>query len=438
MVYRVPQTGSRTAAKVFFINFITKWCFYALICYAVFGTRGVTPAARYTEWIMLGMALPAALVAALQFRRIRQNTATYGEHFYTLTKGGVLIENGNGRTSTFIPWSEVAEARLVLGHTIFLRLTNGKSLHCLLEGLPEERIAEFAAYATAHAGTTPSPAELTPPPAEPAATTPLLFSATKEQGRELADTQALLSSPPRVWTRLYPLLLVLWGVCFLYSAARAEYLILIIIAFIIRNYAARLWHPGGPGALQNHIRPTHIHFADNQLLLTIPSSNSWHLNRQSTPLTNYPLPHGTCVQYADGFVMLDPDQPMPAGMQAPGRQIPRPLPHAAIATLLGIIFIGALYCFTLSNTWRLHRVLSQESPDIPTALSLVRMPASTQVSDITAYYTDEKANILLHKKGSDFRCAAILYLELANGKCVCAGFDQYGRLVFREIQDNDE
>ena len=434
MVYHVPKAGSSTTYKIIFISFISKWCLYALMCYALFGAKDSSPAARYSEWIMLSMALPAALVAALQFRRIRKNTASYADTFYTLTEGGLLIEDGNGQASAFISWSEITEARRTLKHTIYLQRKNGKSLNALLEGLPEERIAEFAAYAAAHAGSTPSPAELTPPPTELTSSPPLLFSATAEQCRELADTRALLANTPKMWSRTLPLFTILWGFFFLYYAAKAEYLILAIIAFFIWKYAARIWRPGGSAAQLSHMQPTHLHAVDNQLLLTLPRSNSWYLNRQASPNANYILPHGICVQDNNNLFMIDPGQPLPSRLQAPCRQVPKTLPRSIIATLLGAILIGALYCFTLSNTWLLHRVLSQDSPDIPAALSLVCLPSSTQVTDVTAYYTDEDVNILLHKNPANYRCAAILYIELANGKVVCAGFDRYAKLIFREIQ----
>lgn len=43
MVYRITQTGSNTALKTTRIYFFTRWCLYALICYACFGLRNTSP-----------------------------------------------------------------------------------------------------------------------------------------------------------------------------------------------------------------------------------------------------------------------------------------------------------------------------------------------------------------------------------------------------------
>ena len=432
MVYRIAQTGSNTALKVSLINFFTRWCLYAIICYACFGFLDMT--SSYTPWLMLSMALPAAMVAALRYRHFRKNTSSYSQTFYTLTEGGLMIETDNGQMAVYIPWTEVSAAHRVLHHTVHLQFTNGKSLNCLLEGLPEARIAEFAGFAAAHAGTTPDLRRLTPPPAALLEPAPLRFSATPEQCRELVDTRALTTGRAFVWTWLYPGLLLLWGVLFLVFAQKASYLVLVIIACFIWKYAAKLLRPGGPDKQFSYMRPARFHIAGNQWLCTTEGRYSWVLNRQLSPLAQYHLPHGTCVTYADGSFMIDPGQELPASLQAPCRQVPGILPRKLIGLLLGALLLGAAYCFTLSNTWRLHRLLNQETPDIPTALSLAGLPDSTQVTSVTAMAADG-ANILLHRKPDPARySAAVLYFELANGDGIYASFNQYGKLIRRELE----
>ncbi|MBQ2869818.1 MAG: hypothetical protein IJE88_07305 [Akkermansia sp.] len=431
MVYRITQTGSNTALKASLIYFFTRWCLYALICYTCFGFLDMT--ATYTPWLMLSMALPAALVAALRYRHFRKNTRSYSQTFYTLTEGGVMIETDNGQMAVYIPWAEVSAAHRVLHHTVYLQLTNGKSLNCLLEGLPEARITEFAEFAAAHAGTTPDRRLLTPPPAGLLESEPLRFSATPEQCRELVDTRALTTGRAWVWTWLYPGLLLLWGVLFLIFAYKAEYLVLAIIACFIWKYAGKLLRPGGGNAQLSHMRPARFYTERDQLLVITEGRNSWVLNRQLAPIARYQLSHGTCVAYADAAFMIDPGQELPPFLQAPLRQAPRLLPRMLTGILLGALLLGAAYCFTLSNTWRLHRLLNQETPDIPTALSLARLPESTQVTSVTAMAADG-ANILLHRKPAPARySAAALYFELANGDSIYAGFNQYGKLIRREI-----
>lgn len=434
MVYRIAQTGSNAALKTTFISFFTRWCLYALICYACFGLRNTSPLSPCTPWLMLGMALPAALVAALRYRNFRKNARSYSHTFYTLTEGGLMIETDSGQMAVYIPWAEVSAAHRVLHHTVHLQLTNGKSLNCLLEGLPEARMAEFAEFASAHAGTTPDRRALTPPPTGLLAATPLRFSATPEQCRELVDTRALMTGRAWVWTWLYPGLLLLWGVMFLIFAQKAEYLVLAIIACFIWKYAAKLLRPGGPDKQLSHMRPARFYIEKDQLLVITEGRNSWVLNRRLAPLARYRLPHGTCVAYADAAFMIDPGQELPPFLQAPCRQTPRLLPRKLTGILLGAILLGATYCFTQSNTWRLHRLLNQKTPDIPTALSLAGLPESTQVTSVTAMAADG-ANILLHRKPDTARySAAALYIELANGDCIYAGFNQYGKLIRREIE----
>lgn len=435
MVYRITRVSSNTARKTVFISFFTKWCIYAFICYVLFGLNEASPLYHYSEWLMLSMALPAALVAVLEYRRIRQNIKTYENYFYTLTEGGLLIESDRGKASVYISWADITEAQRVLRHTVFLRHKNGKSMNCLLEGLPEQRIAEFADFAAKHAGTTPAVSELTPPPAELMSTEPLRFSASPEQRRELADTRALLAGRRWVWTWICPILLMLWGVFFVYYAGEAKYINLLIIAFFIWKYAVKLWRPGGAAEHLRYIQPSRLYSKGAQLLGITDNSSSWVLNRQCAPRANYIMPHGTCVDDTESVFMIDPEQPLPAQLQAPCKQLPALMPRTVIAAILVAILIGSLYTFTLSNTWRLHRVLSQPTPDIPTALSLAQLPPTTEVTDATAH-SDEQVSILLHSIPEDYRYAAILSFELANGDMIYAFFDRYAQLVGRNVIPN--
>lgn len=434
MVYRITQTGSNTALKNTLIYFFTRWCIYALICYACFGLQNRTPVSPYTPWLVLSMALPAAVVAALRYRYFRKNLCAHSQTFYTLTEGGVMIEPANRQMALYIPWAEVSAAHRVLHHTVHLQLANGKSLNCLLEGLPEARMAEFAEFAAKHAGTIPDRGALIPPPAGLLKVPPLRFSATPEQCRELVDTRALINGRAWVWTWLYPCLLLLWGALLLVFAQKAEYLVLAVIACFIWKYADKLRHPGGSDKQFSHMRPARFYIEGNQWLSISEGSDSWALIRQLPPLDQYRLAHGTCVAYAGAAFMLDPDQELPSSLQGPCRQTPRLLPRKIIGILLGAIILGAACCFTQSNTWRLHRILKQETPDIPTALSLALLPDSTQVTSVSAMAADG-TNILLHRKPELARYAAVLlYFELANGDCIYAYFNQYGQLMSRERQ----
>lgn len=433
MVYRISGVGSSTVVKAVFISFFTKWCIYALICYIAFGVNEASPIAPYCEWIMLSMALPAALVAVLHYRRSKENIQTYANVFYTLTEGGVLIESGDGKMAFFLPWAEITQARRVMKHTIYLQHSNGKGINCLLEGLPEERIAEFAKFAAEHAGTTSAPSALTPPPTELQKTEPLCFSASPEQRREVEDAGALLSWRPWIWTRVYPTLLLLFGALFVIYAGEARYLAMLLIACFVWKYADKLWRPGGAAEHLRHMRPARYHTADGQILIMTHGSDEWMQYRQFSPKANYILPHGTCVEIHDFILMVDPDQTLPPQLQAPRKQLPRRMPRTVIATLLGVMLLASLYCFTLSNTWRLHQVLSQEEPDIPTALSLAELPPTTEVIYANAY-SDKDTGILLHSTPNDCPYAAILHFELSNGDNIYAYFNRYAELVARHVR----
>ena len=435
MVYRISAVSSRTVVKTVLISFFTKWCIFALICYIAFGANEASPLAPYCEWIVLGMALPAALMAMLHYRRIKENIQTYSNHFYTVTEGGVLLESGDRKMAFFLPWAEITKARRVMKHTIYLQHTNGKGINCLLEGLPEERIAEFAKFAAEHAGTTPPPSALTPPPTELLKIEPLRFSASPEQRREVEDARALLSGRPWVWTRVYPTLLLLFGALFVVYAGEARYLAMLLIACFVWKYADKLWRPGGAAEHLRHMRPARYHTADGQILIKTLNSDVWMLYRQISPKATYILPHGPCVEILDLILMVDPDQTLPPQLQAPAKRLPGLMPRTAIAATLVAILLCALYSFTLSDTWRLHRLINQPTPDIPTALSLAQLPPTTEVTNVESHY-DEKVSILLHSIPDDYRYAAILSFELANGDMIYAFFDRYAKLVGRNVIPN--
>lgn len=435
MVYRITRVSGSTARKTIFVSFISKWFIYAFICYVVFGLNETSALAPYIDGIMFGMALPAALVAALEYRKIRQNTQTYENIFYTLTEGGLMIESGDRKSVTYFAWNEITEARRILKHTMLIRLTNGKSFNCLLEGLPEERMAEFAAFAAEHAGTAPEAAEHTPPPVGMMSGEALRYSATEEQRRELADARALLGGRPWVWTWLLPVLLLLFGALFVLNAADAKYLSLLLLAFFIWRYAYKLWNPGGPTENLRHLRPARYSCDGKHILAMNDNSKSWILQRQAAPTGNYLLPHGTCVLTDEAVLMIDSEQPLPSQLQAPAKRLPGLMPRTAIAATLVAILLCALYSFTLSDTWRLHRLINQPTPDIPTALSLAQLPPTTEVTNVESHY-DEKVSILLHSIPEDYRYAAILSFELANGDMIYAFFDRYAKLVGRNVIPN--
>ncbi len=435
MVYRVSKVGNSTTTKTVLISFFSKWVTYALIFYIICSIDDQSPAAPYMWWWMLGLAIPAAIVAAVHARRLRQNTKSYENTFYTLTDGGVLIESDSGATAAYIAWDEITMARRVLNHTIYLEHSSGKGLNCLLEGLPEERIAEFAAFAEEHAGTTPAPSQLTPPPAELAETTPLTFSATPEQRQVLADTRVLLQAPAWVWTWLRPVLLLLWGIVLLAASYEATYLYMLIVGFIVWRAANKLRHPGGAAENLRHIRPAQCYVLHNKLLFISENSNSWLMSSQAQPRTVYNVPHGVCIENKDGVIMVDPAQTLPPHMNTCSKQLPKRLPSKAISVLLGAILLGAVWCFTQSNTWRLHQLLQQEEIDIPEALSLAELPRSTKVTRAGAHTADESVSILYHTGSEQSTYAAFLYFELEDADCI-ACFNQYGELVTRETIPN--
>lgn len=435
MVYHIPRTGNRTAINVVLTGALIRWVFYALICYVITSVPSTAFLEPYRLWFMLGMGLPVALVASLQYRRIRRIMASYDGVFYTLTEGGVMIESDGGQSAGFFSWAEVTEARRVLNHTVYLKHRSGKVINCLLEGLPEARMEEFAEFAAKHAGTTPPPAALIRPPAELMSASPLCYSATEEQRRELADTRALLHAPAWVWTWLRPIILLLFCMLFLYFAYEAAYISLIIVGLFIRHDAKKLLHPGGGNFNHEHSHPACCYVQGEQMLLTRADSDSWLLARGASSCSVYHMPHGICVQIADAVIMLDPDSPLPPHLKDSVRPVPKLLPRPLIRMLLGLLLLCGMYSFSQSNTWQLHCLLRQDTPDIPTMLRLAQLPPSTQVTYAVGYMHDESANILTHSASGDDGYVAVVCMELSDGDSITAFFNEYAELVDRRREE---
>lgn len=429
MVYHIKKVSNRTAVKMACIDFVIKWAIYAFLCCIVLQFNDLSEWKSYIWWLMLAMALPAAVVAALQFRGLQKNTKSYEELFYTLTEGGLLVESAAGQMRSFISWSEVTSVHRILSHTVYIQLTGGQGINCLLEGLPEARISEFATFAEEHAGTTPPASALTRPPVNLTAEAPLVFSATPEQRRELADAKALLTSPAWVWTWWRPVLLLLFCSLFVYSAYGAEYVDMVILAFIIWRIAAKLCQPGGATENLRHICSRQYYADHNQILIMFPESGSWVCTWQDSPRAVYHLPHGTCLEDKDGVLMVDANQPLSEHLQTAPQRLPKILPRPAIFTLLGCMFLGAVWGFTQSNTWRLHQLVNSETPDIREALRLVELPPSTPVVRAYVFPADESVNILYHSYSGGEKPAVTLYLVLHHGDTVCASFNQYAELI---------
>lgn len=429
MVYHVTRVGNSTSTKTVLISFFLKWGFFALLTYALFSSASFL--APYIWWWMLGMALPAAIGAYFQLRHIRKNTKSYEESFYTLTEGGLMMEGDNGQSCLYFSWGNIREARRVLNHTVWIQLENGKSFNCLLEGLPEERIAEFARFAAEHAGKTPTASALTPPPAELTSTSPLRFSGTPEQRREHQDALALLSGPAWGWTWLRPGMLLLWGVLLMGASYKASYIAMAIVLVVIWRLIGRLKNPGGPLLYPGQNRPGCFYATAGESLQVVGEKGTWIYNRRFQPQGIYETPHGVCIRDASGtVVMLDADQPLPSHLQVPRKRLPRHLSCAAVHVVFGLILLGAAWCFTLSNTWRLHQLLNSKIPDVAEALSLAKLPPDTQISGIEIS-RNPSADILFHRYSGPGPFAVCLYFDLPDGSGVYAYFDKCGDLVRR-------
>ena len=428
MVYHVTRVGNSTTSKTVFISFFLKWGLFALLAYVVCGSSPLL--SPYMWWVMLGMAFPAAIGAYFQLRHIRKNTKSYEDTFYTLTEGGVMMEGDKGQACLYFSWGDIREARRVLNHTVWMQLENGKSFNCLLEGLPEERIAEFARFAAEHAGKTPPASALTMPPAELTCTSPLRFSGTPEQRREHLDAFTLLSGPAWGWTWLRPCMLLLWGVLLMGASYRASYLAMAIVAAIIWRCVSRLKNPGGPLPYPGQNRPGRYYASARESLQLVGEKGTWIYNRRAQLQGIYETPHGVCIHDVSGtVVMVDAGQPLPPHLQAPRKRLPRHLSRPVIHGICGLFLLGAAWCFTQSNTWRLHRLLSSESPDVAEALSLAKLPPNTQVSGVDIL-RNPSANILFHRHSGPF--AASICFDQPDGSVIYAHFDKYGELVHRK------
>lgn len=430
MVYHVTRVGNSTTSKTVFISFFLKWGLFALLAYVVCGSSSLL--SPYMWCVLLGMAFPAAIGAYFQLRHIRKNTKSYEDTFYTLTEGGVMMEGDNGQVCLYFSWGDIREVRRILNHTVWMQLESGKSFNCLLEGLPEERIAEFARFAAEHAGKTPPASALTPPPAELTCTSPLTFSGTPEQRREYLDGYALLSCPAWVWTWLRPGLLLLWGVLLMGASYKASYLAMAIVAAIIWRCVSRLKNPGGPLPFPGQSRPGRYYATARESLQVVGEKGTWIYNRHAQLKNIYETPHGVFIHDASGtVVMVDAGQPLPSHLQAPRKRLPRLLSRPVIHGICGLLLLGSAWCFTQSNTWRLHRLLSSESPDVAEALSLAKLPRDTQVSGVDIR-RNPSANILFHRYSGPGPFAASICFDQPDGSVIYAYFDRYGELVHRK------
>ena len=432
MVYHVTRVGNSTTSKTVFISFFLKWGLFALLAYVVCGSSSLL--SPYMWWVMLGMAFPAAIGAYFQLRHIRKNTKSYEDTFYTITEGGVMMEGDKGQACLYFSWGDIREARRILNHTVWMQLENGKSFNCLLEGLPEERIAEFARFAAEYAGKTPPASALTPPPAELTCTSPLRFSGTPEQRREHLDAFALLSGPAWGWTWLRPCMLLLWGVLLMGASYRASYLAMVIVAAIIWRCVSRLKNPGGPLPYPGQNRPGRYYTTARESLQVVGERGTWIYNRHAQLKDIYETPHGVFIHDASGsVVMLDADQPLPSHLQGARKPLPRRLSRPLIHALVALFLLGATWCFTQSNTWKLYRLLSSENPDVAVALSLAELPPSTQVSGIKVhtYKALPSTDVLFHRiTGSAPYAVCICFIQ-PDGDGIYADFDEYGQLVRR-------
>ena len=432
MVYHVTRVGNSTTSKTVFISFFLKWGFFALLGYVMFSSASFL--APYVWWIMLGMGFPAAIGAYFQFRRIRKNTKSYEDTFYTLTEGGVMMEGDNGQACLYFSWGDIREARRILNHTVWMQLENGKSFNCLLEGLPEERIAEFARFAAEHAGKMPPASALTPPPAELTCTRPLTFSGTPEQRREHLDAFALLSGPTWGWTWLRPCMLLLWGVLLMGASYKASYIAMVIVLVVIWRIIGRLKNPGGPLPHPGQNRPGRYYTTARESLQVVGEKGTWIYNRHAQLKDIYETPHGVFIHDASGsVVMLDADQPLPSHLQGARKPLPRRLSRPLIHALVALFLLGATWCFTQSNTWNLYRLLSSENPDVAVALSLAELPPSTKVSGIKVhtYKGLPSTDVLFHRiTGSAPYAVCICFIQ-PDGDGIYADFDEYGQLVRR-------
>ena len=423
MVYHVSRVSNSIAVKTAVLTFIYKWSLYALICNLALGG---TPS---MWWMMLGMAFPAAVGALMQYRLICKGIQSYTNTFYTLTEGGLMMECDGGKTCAYFSWADVTETRRLMNHTVWLKLSNGKSVNCLLESLPEERIAEFAAFAVEHAGKTPPPSALTPPPAELTGITHLTYSGTPEQRREHGDIHTLLSDPAWAKTWLRPCQMLLLGLLLLCVAYKASYLAIVIVACIMWRTIIKLKHPAGTIEHSGESRPCR-YYATARESLYVSGDKGWVYNRQAQPCGIYEAQHGICLADANGVVvMLDSDQSLPPHLQLPRKKLPRRLSAPVLNVLFGLFLLGAAWCFTQSNTWRMHQFLNRKTPDMAEALSLAKLPPDTKVEGIEVVKVDPSVNILRHQSFSSI--AVILYFDFPDGNSISAYFDKCGVLVKR-------
>ena len=392
MVYHVKSAGTQAFRKLTLIIFLVVWGVLAggtFVADELLGTGKSTPFLCYTA---LAMALPAALVAWHEHTKMRRGAARLNNTFYTLTQGGLLIEQGLHRNAVYLRWAGVADVTRA-GKTVYLHLTTGRGFSCVLADQTEERIRQFADFATEHAGTTAPDSALTPPPAEALCGTPLHFSATPEQRREQSDTIALHQDPAMGIRRL--VFLLLWAGLLLWAAYEARYTTMLLALGMMLWQVHKLNRPGESAEKLRSIPPRTCYTGNGQFLIINPMG--WHLNRKPQVNTPYTLQHGTCICLQDEIpLMIDHGQELPPHLQAPPQPRPRRLHGNLLYALLAALLALAAWCFTHSNTWHLHCIMQGKGDPAAHATALLNLPPGTPLASVRAAALRPDTNILYH------------------------------------------
>ncbi len=409
MVYHVKSIPTRSFRKIALILFAVIWAVLAGGTFLANDLLGTDKSTAFLCGTALAMAIPAALAALHEHSKMKRSAANLNNTFYTLTKGGLLLEQGPHRNAVYLRWESITDVTRA-GKTVCLQLATGRGFSCVLADQSEERICQFTDYATRHAGTTAPESALTPPPADAMCGTPLHFSATPAQRREQSDTIAMQQDRSMGIRRT--VFLLLWAGLFMWAAYEARYAAMLLTLGMMLWQIRHLNRPGESDEQLRNMPPRTCYTGNGQLLIITPTG--WHLCRQPQVSGILHLQHGTCIcQQEEIPFMLDHGQTLPPHLQGPQQPLPRRLHGNPLYALLAVLLAMGAWCFTQSNTWHLHCILEAKGDLKAHTTALLGLPADTAIESIRAESLRPDTNILYHSGATPH--AAYLQLTMPNG-----------------------
>lgn len=368
MVYRSGELSKRGLYRIALRHAILWWVMLAVFYYLFEILESGMAQAEANPYVLLALAVPALGLSLLGLRRILRYRNQVEKVFYTLTEGGLMIESENDENSMFFPWSDFTMVRRS-GSVINMFMQSGAAFQCFLEGVSEPRRQEFFRYAIERVGRKES-SQLTPPPAVEDGAVSLLFSATPIQRKEATLAQMLMGPAAGRVRRFRPLVLMVWGLVFIYDCYAAQYVFAAVALLFFLSTARGLQNPG-TARMRASIVETE-YFVTPEQVLCVKESGRWARFRNPSILGACRMPHGIAYRFSNQSVLyMDDGQPLPAFWPEPIGRMPRRLCGWPLLMIVLAVLGAAVAAFYLSPSWRLSSLIDDVDEHRVSSLVLV-------------------------------------------------------------------